>query len=223
MTTTTNATTPMTTATAATVTVTAAIVTVEPPLVEAAAKQSAAAKSRPAAKATPTAPPSSSARIDVAPYKVAAIRAPRFASKADPSKRRKKVVTHSTVSAETEAPDDLPEPTVEDVRDALVDVAKTTDRDVTQTTVATEDTTEAVVTKVEHTVRRVPEVLTAVPPDDFDSSKKLGAYDNEVPLEFDLSDDELDRLGANGRDTFDERRSHQVLHDAAPLYEGPWA
>ncbi|KAJ8531701.1 hypothetical protein ON010_g14260 [Phytophthora cinnamomi] len=161
-----------------------------------------------------------------------------------PSKRRKKVVTNSTVSAGTEAPADLLEATAEVVPGAPVDVAKTTDQDVTETTVTT-DTTEAVVTEVQHTA---PDWLLSLESDaegdeetilldenegteedgsvendvEGEQSDNDGADGAEVPLGFDLSDDELDRLGANGWDTLDERRSDQDLHDAAPLYEGPW-
>ncbi|POM59491.1 hypothetical protein PHPALM_31778 [Phytophthora palmivora] len=45
-----------------------------------------------------------------------------------------------------------------------------------------------------------------------------------VLVEFELTDDELHRLQANGWDTspsFDEHHSNQVLLDAAPLYKGP--
>ncbi|POM67542.1 Hypothetical protein PHPALM_16441, partial [Phytophthora palmivora] len=45
--------------------------------------------------------------------------------------------------------------------------------------------------------------------------------DDDIPLEFELTDDELTRLQTNGWDIFDDQRSHQVLRDAAPLYDGP--
>ncbi|KAE8884954.1 hypothetical protein PF005_g19328 [Phytophthora fragariae] len=167
-------------------------------------------------------------------------------------------------------------------------VAETNDRGVPEVAVAAEDDTEPIVTEVQNTPRRVPEIPTAVPLDDFDSDNFLDALrrdrlftpadaddlnvgeadwllsldsdvegdeetilldeaegadkddsveadveddesnhdgneEEEAPLEFDLSDDELNRLQANGWDTFDEHHSNQVLHDAAPLYEGPWS
>ncbi|KAE9032666.1 hypothetical protein PR001_g10510 [Phytophthora rubi] len=166
-------------------------------------------------------------------------------------------------------------------------VAETTDRGVPEMTVAAEDETEPIVTEVQNSPRRVPDIPTAVSLDDFDSDNFLDALprdrlfapadaddlnvgeadwllsldsdvegdeetimldededaeeddsveadveddesnhdgneEEEVPLEFDLSDDELNRLQASGWDTFDEHHSNQVLHDAAPLYEGPW-
>ncbi|POM79255.1 LOW QUALITY PROTEIN: Hypothetical protein PHPALM_3124 [Phytophthora palmivora] len=45
--------------------------------------------------------------------------------------------------------------------------------------------------------------------------------DGDIPLEFELTDDELTRLQINGWDIFDDQPSHQVLRDAAPLYDGP--
>ncbi|KAE9024094.1 hypothetical protein PR001_g12760 [Phytophthora rubi] len=253
------------TATAATATVTAATATAtaatttatptmtDPPLAQAAAKRPAATKPKQAAKATPETLRSSSPRTVVAPAKVA--RAPRAASKA----------TRGRATAKRKA---------------------TTPRAPSKRR-KNEDDTEPIVTEVQNTPRRVPEIPTAVPLDDFDSDNFLDALrrdrlftpadaddlnvgeadwllsldsdvegdeetilldeaegadkddsveadveddesnhdgnaEEEAPLEFDLSDDELNRLQANGWDTFDEHHSNQVLHDAAPLYEGPW-
>ncbi|KAE8995630.1 hypothetical protein PR002_g19559 [Phytophthora rubi] len=286
------------TATAATATVTAATATAtaatttatptmtDPPLAQAAAKRPAATKPKQAAKATPETLRSSSPRTVVAPAKVA--RAPRAASKATRGRATaKRKATTPRAPSKRRKNADLPENTAEDVPDEAMGVAETNDRGVPEVAVAAEDDTEPIVTEVQNTPRRVPEIPTAVPLDDFDSDNFLDALrrdrlftpadaddlnvgeadwllsldldvegdeetilldeaegadkddsveadveddesnhdgnaEEEAPLEFDLSDDELNRLQANGWDTFDEHHSNQVLHDAAPLYEGPW-
>ncbi|GMF20673.1 unnamed protein product [Phytophthora fragariaefolia] len=55
-----------------------------------------------------------------------------------------------------------------------------------------------------------------------DESNHDGVDEEEVLLEFDLSEDELDHLQSGGWDTFDEHHSNQVLHDAAPLWRECW-
>ncbi|KAE9345843.1 hypothetical protein PF008_g8572 [Phytophthora fragariae] len=275
---------PTGTATAATATATPP--TTDPPLAQAAAKRPAATKPKQAAKATPETLRSSSPRTTVAPAKVA--RAPRAASKATSGgATAKRKATTPRAPSKRRKNADLPENTAEDVPDEAIGVAETTDRGVPEMTVAAEDETEPIVTEVQNSPRRVPDIPTAVSLDDFDSDNFLDALrrdrlfapadaddlnvgeadwllsldsdvegdeetimldededaeeddsveadveddesnhdgneEEEVPLEFDLSDDELNGLQASGWDTFDEHHSNQVLHDAAPLYEGPW-
>ncbi|KAE9204744.1 hypothetical protein PF002_g20540 [Phytophthora fragariae] len=275
------------TATAATATATAATTTATPTMTDPPLAQAAATKPKQAAKATPETLRSSSPRTVVAPAKVA--RAPRAASKATRGRATaKRKATTPRAPSKRRKNADLPQNTAEDVPDEAMGVAETNDRGVPEVAVAAEDDTEPIVTEVQNTPRRVPEIPTAVPLDDFDSDNFLDALrrdrlftpadaddlnvgeadwllsldsdvegdeetilldeaegadkddsveadveddesnhdgneEEEAPLEFDLSDDELNRLQANGWDTFDEHHSNQVLHDAAPLYEGPWS
>ncbi|KAE8960753.1 hypothetical protein PR001_g30278, partial [Phytophthora rubi] len=44
---------------------------------------------------------------------------------------------------------------------------------------------------------------------------------SEAPVEFELTDEGLDRLQADEWEVFHEPASNQVLHDAAPRYDGP--
>ncbi|KAG6610542.1 uncharacterized protein IUM83_06543 [Phytophthora cinnamomi] len=44
---------------------------------------------------------------------------------------------------------------------------------------------------------------------------------DELPVEFELTDEELDQLQADGWDTFDEQHAAQVLLGPMPLYDGP--
>ncbi|KAE9262882.1 hypothetical protein PR003_g33369, partial [Phytophthora rubi] len=44
---------------------------------------------------------------------------------------------------------------------------------------------------------------------------------SEAPVEFELTDEALDRLQADEWEVFHEPASNQVLHDAAPRYDGP--
>ncbi|GMF53379.1 unnamed protein product [Phytophthora fragariaefolia] len=54
-----------------------------------------------------------------------------------------------------------------------------------------------------------------------ESEEDEGLDVDEVPVEFELTNEELDKLQADGWDTFDEQHSGQVLLDPILLYEGP--
>ncbi|GMF58757.1 unnamed protein product [Phytophthora fragariaefolia] len=56
---------------------------------------------------------------------------------------------------------------------------------------------------------------------DDESEEDDGLDVDEVPVEFELTNEELDKLQADGWDTFDEQHAGQVLLDPIPLYEGP--
>ncbi|GMF59598.1 unnamed protein product [Phytophthora fragariaefolia] len=61
---------------------------------------------------------------------------------------------------------------------------------------------------------------------DFDegdeSDDNEGGEFDSVPVEFDLTGDDLDRLQADEWETYDEHHASQLRHDALPLYDGPF-
>ncbi|KAI9986642.1 hypothetical protein PInf_025595 [Phytophthora infestans] len=57
--------------------------------------------------------------------------------------------------------------------------------------------------------------------DDAESGDDAGVESEEVPVEFDLTAEDLDRLQEDEWDVYMEAESGRVQHDASPLYDGP--
>ncbi|KAE9317371.1 hypothetical protein PR003_g18488 [Phytophthora rubi] len=59
-------------------------------------------------------------------------------------------------------------------------------------------------------------------PVDDENDDDVGSEFDSVPVEFDLTGDDLDKLQADEWETYDEHHSSQVRQDALPLYDGPF-